>query len=77
MNRDEAKMKFTGEKPSQTLDEFADAMLERVAAFFGECVGSPDFCGFNIEEKRDAEGGLLSLTIIPTDMIAGTAARRI
>jgi hypothetical protein len=59
-----------------TLDETADALLERIAAFFGECAGADDFCGLSIDETRDADGCLTSLKLVPCDLVGGEPCRR-
>lgn len=64
-------------KGDSTLDETADALLERVAAFFGECVGGDTFCGFGIDEVRNEQGLLLSLRFVPCDLVSGEAVRRV
>lgn len=62
----------------KSLDEAADALLLRVAAFFGECVGSgPDFCGLGIDEERDEEGKLLSLRLVACDLVNDQPVRRV
>lgn len=65
-----------GENAS-SLDEAADALLERVAAFFGECVGGSTFCGLSIDELRDENGQLLSLRLVPCDLVSGDPVRRV
>jgi len=59
-----------------TLDQAADAILMRVAKFFGECVASPEFCALGVDEKRDATGKLQYLRLVPCDLVAGEPARR-
>lgn len=65
-----------GENAS-SLDQAADALLERVAAFFGECVGGNTFCGLSIDELRDENGKLLSLRLVPCDLVSGDPVRRV
>lgn len=65
-----------GENAS-SLDEAADALLERVATFFGECVGGSTFCGLGIDELRDENGLLLSLRLVPCDLVSGEPVRRV
>jgi hypothetical protein len=72
---DEAAKSLTG--GDMSLDDAADKVLHRVAAFFGECVQDADFCGYSFDEKRDAKGKLESLTLVPVDMIDGTPIRRV
>lgn len=61
---------------ASSLDKTADALLERIAAFFGECVGGSTFCALSIDELRDENGLLLSLRLVPCDLVAGDAVRR-
>ena len=63
--------------PSHSLDQLADATLERIAEFFGECVNAPDFCGFAVDEVRDENKVLLSLTLVACDTVSGEAVRRV
>jgi hypothetical protein len=65
-----------GENAS-SLDQAADSLLERVAAFFGECVGGDTFCGLSIDELRDENGKLLSLRLVPCDIVSGEPVRRV
>lgn len=60
-----------------SLDATADALLERVAAFLGECVGGSTFNGLAIDEERDGNGLLLSLRLVACDMVGGETARRV
>lgn len=62
---------------AKSLDEAADALLARVAAFFGECVGGDTFCGLSIDETRDENGLLQSLRLVPCDLKAGEPVRRV
>ena len=64
-------------KPAHGLDDLADSTLERIAEFFGECASSPDFCGFSVDEKRDGDKRLLSLTLVPCDTVSGEPVRRV
>lgn len=74
MNVDAAKQALTG--GDATLDAAADAILLRVARFFGECVADPQFCAVSVDEARDSQGRLLSITLIPCDDVGGQPARR-
>lgn len=74
MNVAEAKAELTAE--DKTLDEAADALLLRVAKFFGECVADEKFCAIGVDEKRDQNGKLLYLRLVPCDDISGVPARR-
>jgi hypothetical protein len=79
MNTQEAKTALIGEIEDTgdgSLDATADAMLERIGKFFGECVGSETFCGFSIDETRDASGQLTSLKLVPCDLVDGEPVRR-
>lgn len=78
MDKEQAKAALMGdlEKAGTTLDETADAMLERIATFFGECVGGNTFCGLSIDETRDANGLLTSLKLVPCDLLNGEPVRR-
>lgn len=60
----------------KSLDEAADALLERVAKFFGECVGGDTFCGLSIDEVRNEAGILQSLKLVPCDLVDGEPVRR-
>jgi hypothetical protein len=71
---EDAKQALTND--DRTLDEAADAILLRVARFFGECVAEESFCALGVDEKRDANGKLLYLRLVPCDDIAGVPARR-
>ncbi len=62
---------------ANSLDEAADALLERVAVFFGECVGGDTFCGLAIDEKRDENGVLQALQLVACDLVNGDPVRRI
>lgn len=61
----------------KTLDAAADALLIRVAKFFGECVASPEFCALGVDEKRDQSGKLLYLKLVPCDDKGGIPERRV
>ena len=74
MDVDAAKQALTG--GDATLDAAADAILLRVAKFFGECVSDPQFCAVSVDERRDSEGRLLSITLVPCDDAGGQPARR-
>lgn len=58
-------------------DQLADALLERVAQFFGKCLGGDTFCAFSIDEVTDENGLPLSLRIVPCDLVSGEAVRRV
>lgn len=60
-----------------SLDQAADALLERVATFFGECVGGDTFCGLAVDEQRDANGLLQSIRFVACDLVGGEPARRV
>ena len=75
MTEAEAKEALTSD--DKTLDAAADAILVRVAKFFGECVADADFCALGIDEKRDTNGKLLYLRLVPCDMVGSVPARRI
>lgn len=60
-----------------SLDQAADALLERVAAFFGECVGGSTFCGLSIDEVRNEQGVLQSLSLVACDLVDGEPVRRV
>jgi hypothetical protein len=62
---------------ADSLDKAADALLARVAAFFGECVGGDTFCGLAIDEVRNAHGQLAGLTLVPCDLVGGEPVRRV
>lgn len=62
---------------ASSLDECADNLLKRVAAFFGECVGGNTFCGLSIDETRDENGLLQSLRLVPCDLKDGEPVRRV
>lgn len=62
---------------TNSLDATADALLTRVAQFFGECVGGDTFCGLGIDEARDENGVLLSLQLVPCDLVSGEPVRRV
>jgi hypothetical protein len=52
-------------------------LMSRVAAFFGECASTPDFSGVSIDEMRDGDGKLLSLRLVPTDLVNDEPVRRV
>lgn len=58
-------------------DQACMELMSRVAAFFGEAAGHPDFAGISIDEMRDGDGHLLSLRLVPTDLVNGEPVRRI
>lgn len=60
-----------------SLDKAADALLERTAAFFGECVGGDTFCGLSVDEVRDGNGLLLSIRFVACDLVSGEPVRRV
>lgn len=69
---------ITGAAPtSLTLDQLADDTLNHVAAFIGECVGGDTFAGFSVDEVRDEHGLLLSLRLVPCDLLHGSPVRRV
>lgn len=78
MNYTEAKAEIIGkvEDKADTLDEMADALIVRVAKFFGECVQADTFCGLSIDENRDAHGQIKSLTLVACDLVGGEPVRR-
>ena len=61
---------------AKSLDAAADALLERVATFFGECVGGDTFCGLSIDEVRGEDGKLQSLKLVACDLVNGEPVRR-
>lgn len=61
----------------RTLDQLADDALNRVAAFIGECVSAESFCGLAVDEMRDEDGKLLSLRLVPCDLVADESVRRV
>ena len=76
---DEAKKTIIGDivdTQGGTLDATADALLERIAAFFGECVGGDSFCGLSIDETRDDNGQLTSIKLVACDLVNGEPVRR-
>ena len=75
MTINEARESLTGQDKS--LDAMADLILQRVARFFGECVQDESFCALGVDEKRDINGKLLYLRLVPCDDVGGTPARRI
>lgn len=78
MNMQEAKATLIGqvENGDSTLDGMADALLQRVAEFVGECVGGDSFCGFSIDETRDENGILQGIKLVACDNINGEPVRR-
>jgi len=78
MNMDEAKATLVGEVENgdNTLDGMADALLQKVGAFVGECVGGDSFCGFSVDESRDDNGILTSIKLVACDNINGEPVRR-
>jgi hypothetical protein len=62
---------------ANSLDATADALLTRVAQFFGECVGGDTFCGLSIDEARDENGVLQYLRLVPCDLINCEPVRRV
>lgn len=78
MNADEAKKTLVGDivDTTGTLDAVADALLLRVAKFFGECVASPEFCGLSIDETRDSDGKIMSLKLVACDLKGDDPERR-
>ncbi len=62
---------------ADSLDKAADALLLRVSQFFGECVGGSTFCGLSIDEVRNEDGLLASLTLVPCDLVSGEPVRRV
>jgi hypothetical protein len=80
LNSQEAKqliVNAAGPSPDDSLDATADALLLRVAQFFGECVGGDTFCGLSIDEMRDENGLLQSLRLVPCDIKDGEPVRRV
>lgn len=61
----------------KTLDDLADEALGRVAAFIGQCVASDTFCGLAIDEQRDDNGQVQSITLVACDKIHGDPIRRV
>lgn len=60
-----------------TIDETADSLLMRVAAFFGECISDDTFCGLSLDEVRDADGKIQGLQLVACDSVGGEPVRRI
>ena len=52
-------------------------MMSRVAAFFGEAASCPTFCGLSVDEMRDEDGKLLSLRLVPCDLVNDEPVRRV
>ena len=75
MDMNEARAELTAD--DKTLDQAADALLVRVAKFFGECVADESFCALGVDEQRDANGKLLWLRLVPCDEIDGIPVRRV
>lgn len=61
---------------ASSLDQAADNLLQRVGAFFGECVGGDTFCGLSIDEVRNEAGVLQSLKLVACDLVSGEPVRR-
>jgi hypothetical protein len=59
-----------------SLDNVADAVLTRVAQFFGECVATPNFCALSVDVKRNSLGQPQYLRMVPCDLVGGQPARR-
>jgi hypothetical protein len=77
MNKTEALQTLKGDIPAgTTLDQAADALLERVAAFFGECAADEAFCGLSVDETRDRDGKLQSIKLVACDMVNDEPVRR-
>ena len=74
MELEEAKQTIT--EGDKTLDALADALLQRVAQFMGECVQADSFCGVATEVKRDQNGSIQCLMLIPCDDVNGDPVRR-
>ena len=64
------------EEGKSSLDKTADALLERIGAFFGECVGGNTFCALSIDETRREDGLLISLKLTACDLVNGDPVRR-
>ena len=75
MNLEAAKEVLTGD--DLTLDGVADLVLKRIAQFLGECASEEAFCAMAVDEKRDLNGKLLSLTLVACDDVAGDPVRRV
>lgn len=78
MNQQQAKAEVIGniENTDGSLDATADALLARIAAFFGECAGGDTFCGLSIDETRNEAGLLTSLKLVACDLVNGEPVRR-
>ena len=78
MDMTEAKQAVIGkiEDTGGNLDAAADALILRVAQFFGECVQAESFCGLSIDETRDAHGQIKSLTLVACDLVGEEPVRR-
>lgn len=78
MDTEAAKTLLIGdiEDTDGSLDDTADALLERVGQFFGECVGGDTFCGLSIDETRNDKGILTSIKLVACDLINGEPVRR-
>ena len=78
MDAAEAKKTIVGDiiDTTGTLDATADALLLRIAAFFGECVSNEAFCGLSIDETRDDQGQITSLKLVPCDLVGDEPVRR-
>lgn len=73
----EAGLYADGEPEITPFDQSCIDLMDRVAAFFGECASNPDFCGLSVDELRDVDGNLLSLRLVPCDMVGEDAVRRV
>lgn len=62
---------------AHSLDDLAEATLERIAEFFGECVSEASFCGFSVDEVRDENKRLMSLRLVACDTVDGEPVRRV
>lgn len=78
MDLSEAKQAVIGkiEDTGGNLDAAADALILRVAQFFGECASEETFCGLSIDETRDSAGRLKSLSLVACDLIGDEPVRR-
>ena len=56
-------------------DQACMDLMSRVAAFFGEAASAPSFCGMSVDEVREGDQ-LISLRLVPCDLIAGEPVRR-
>ncbi len=79
MNLEQAKQEIIGSVVSTgngSLDATADALLARIAAFFGELASDESFCGLSIDEARDDAGKLQSLKLVACDLVGDEPCRR-